>query len=139
VTRNEAIRAQVKVMMADGAGAGEPAGAGESDELVDAVLGLVLETMGIEAPAVGLETSTLGSQHGGRSPRELTARQAAAVVERIEPLTAVVDAADRYRKAVGKGKREKKARKRLFEALEVWKESRTTPTARTPMTVDDAT
>jgi hypothetical protein len=118
MTRNEAVRAQIKVMMADGAGAGE------TDALVNAVVSLVLETMGVDSPDVGAVRSTLGPGDRPGSTRELAALRVATVVERLEPLTAVAEAGERYRKAVRKGKGEKKARKRLFETIDTWKESR---------------
>ncbi|MGH9078709.1 MAG: hypothetical protein ACRDYE_01285 [Acidimicrobiales bacterium] len=120
MTRNEAVRAQIKVMMADGAGVRE------TDALVNAVVSLVLETMGVEPPEVGEDRAAPESWDRPGSTRELAALRAATVVERLEPLTAVAQAAERYRKAVRKGKGEKKARKGLFEALSAWEELQAT-------------
>jgi hypothetical protein len=116
VRGNDAVRAQVRVMMADGEGLGR------NDPVANAVISLVLESMGVE-PAHG------GENGGNRNPatlagpaRELAALRASDVLDRIELLTAVVDAAERYRRAERRGKGRKKARKRLFGALAAWRE-----------------
>ncbi|HEV3281794.1 MAG TPA: hypothetical protein VG032_09345 [Acidimicrobiales bacterium] len=122
VTRNEAVRSQLMVMMADAAGAGE------AEVLVNEVVSLVLETMGVESPDAA-RVFPSDPRDRRLSTHELAALRAAAVVDKLEPLTAVADAAERYRKAVRKGKGQKKARKKLFESVEAWKESRAAPSA----------
>ncbi len=117
VHRNEAVRAQIRVMMADGAGPTR-----DVDALADAVISLVLEAMGFEPSQVdGL--AHCGPDQIRASTRHRAAVRAAPVVDRLEPLTAVARAADRYGKAVRKHKGEKKARRKLLEAVTAWKES----------------
>jgi hypothetical protein len=123
MTHNEAVRSQIKVMMADGTGAGE------TDVLVNEIVGLVFDTIGIQSPKTAGVASTPALRDRRLSARAWAAIRAAGVVEQLEPLTAVADAAERYRKAVRKGKGTKKAQKQLFESIEAWKKARAAPTA----------
>ncbi len=121
MNRNDAVRAQIRVMMADGAGP-----TGDADALADAVICLVLEAMGVEPSRV----DELAAMRPGRlqaSTRQQAAVRAGTVVELLEPLIVVAQAAERYRKAVAKRKGEKKARRRLFDAVAAWEESRLSP------------
>jgi hypothetical protein len=115
---NEAVRAQIRVMMAEGSGS-----APEVDALANAVINLVLQAMGVEPSEVGDGLAAVGPEEHRASTRDAVAVRAATVVERLEPLAAVAEAAARYRKAARKGKGEKKARRELFEAVAAWKES----------------
>ena len=118
---NKAARSHLRVTMADGAEAVD------TDPLADLVVDLVLEAMGVDPARVGGNRVGPGPFERSGSTRVLAAQRAAPVVERLESLAAVADAARRYRKAVAKGKREKKARKRLFASLQVWEETQRAP------------
>lgn len=119
MTRNEAVRAQVRIMMADGAGPTR-----DADALADAVVKLVLEAMGVEPSETGDDLAAVRPGGLRASTRQQAAARASTVVERLEPLAGVARAAERYRKAVGRRKGEKKARRKLFVAVEAWQDSR---------------
>lgn len=114
VDPNKPTHAQLRVTMAEGAG---PL---DSDPLADAVVDLVLEAMGVEPARVGERVGAGPSDRRG-STRTLAVARAAPALERLEPLTEVAAAAERYRRAVVKGKGRKRARTRLFAALADWK------------------
>lgn len=116
--QNKAARSHLTVTMADG---GE---AVVSDPLADMVVDLVLEAMGVDTAPSGADRVGPGPFERSGSTRVLAVRRAAPVVDRLESLLAVADAARRYRKAVAKGKREKKARKVLFDSIQSWERAR---------------
>ncbi len=117
---NQAIRAQVKMVMADG---GKPAGL--PDGQVTAVVRQTLYSIGLDG--VGDEArgragvGDPGVQLDGS--QALIARETLRAVQRVEALEAVADAAAAYRKSVRKGKGEKAARAKLFEAVAMRKAS----------------
>jgi hypothetical protein len=119
--QNIAARSHLRVTMADGAEAVD------TDPLADLVVDLVLEAMGVNLAPAGGNRVGPGPFERPESTRVLAARRAAPVVDRLELLTAVVRSAQRYRRAVSKGKGKKKARKKLFESLEAWQEVRGEP------------
>ncbi|MBF6557715.1 MAG: hypothetical protein IVW52_16455 [Acidimicrobiales bacterium] len=117
---NQAIRAQVKMVMADG---GKPAGL--PDELVTAVVRQTLQSIGIDE---------VGDEHRGPAAvgdpgvqldgsAALIGRETLRAAQRVEALEAVADAAGAYRKSVRKGKGKKAARANLFEAVAMRKAS----------------
>ena len=116
---NQAIRAQVKMVMADG---GKPAGL--PDELVTAVVRQTLHSIGLDK---------VGDEHRGPAgvgdpvqldgSAALIVRETLRAAQQVEALEAVADAAGAYRKSVRKGKGEKAARANLFEAVAMRKAS----------------
>jgi hypothetical protein len=117
---NESVRAEVKVVMADGGGSARRAGA-----VADALVDLVLEGIGVTPPGAGVEPIGLSLREDHRSSTgELAAARAATIMERLGPLVDLADSAERYRRAVRNGKGTKKARKRLFDAVEAWEAAR---------------
>jgi hypothetical protein len=118
---NQAIRAQVKMVMADG---GKPAGL--PDGLVTAVVRQTLHSIGFD----GVGDEPRGPAGVGDPEVQLDgslaliARETERAAQRVEALEAVADAAGAYRKSVRKGKGEKAARAKLFEAVAMRKASR---------------
>jgi hypothetical protein len=118
---NEAVRAQVVMAMRR-----PGAVIGPSDALVMAVVRRVLGALGFEpadeeegaVPPGADEIETRLEASG-----ELIARQTAPMAERLQALDTLAVCADRYRRAVRRGKHEKAARKKLFDAVAAWKES----------------
>jgi hypothetical protein len=118
---NEAVRAQVVMAMRR-----PGAVIGPSDALVMAVVRRVLGALGFEQadgeegalPASADEIETRLESSG-----ELIARHTAPMAERIQALDAVAVCAERYRRAVRRGKHKKAARTKLFDAVAAWKES----------------
>jgi hypothetical protein len=117
---NQAIRAQVKMVMADGGKL-----AGPPDGLVTAVVRQTLHSIGLDA--IGDEPrGTAGAGYPEvqlDGSLALIARETMQAAQRVEALEAVADAAGVYRKSVRKGKGEKAARAKLFEAVVVGKAS----------------
>jgi hypothetical protein len=118
---NQAIRAQVKMVMADG---GKPAGL--PDGLVAAVVRRTLHSLGLDAvgdePRESAGVGDPGVQLDGSLA--LIARETMRAAQRVQALEVVADAAGAYRKSVRKGKGEKAARAKLFEAVAMRKASR---------------
>jgi hypothetical protein len=117
---NQAIRAQVKMVMADG---GKPAGL--PDALVTAVVRRTLHSLGLDEmgdePRGSAGVGDPGVQLDGSLA--LIARETMRAAQRVEALEVVADAAGAYRKSVRKGKGEKAARAKLFEAVAMRKAS----------------
>jgi hypothetical protein len=117
---NDAVRAPVKMVMGD---RGDPVPI--PDGIVSAIVHQVLCSIGLAG---------VGEEHGGPSvvrrqeaqlgsTMALIARETTRAAQKVEVLDALADAAVAYRKSVRKGKGEKSARAKLFEAVAARKAS----------------
>lgn len=129
VTRNEAVRAQIRVMMADGARSPHEEGQPARPRLSP------VADSSERPPAVG-EARRPDATEEVRASRRPVPPPVTEEAGRLERLTTVAEAAERYRRAARKegkhkGKKARKstkrARKELFGALAAWSDSETRP------------